>query len=77
MTMSRAELDANLYQLHAAIPLWRRVLLTESSVRNQYQLMSERILAETSGDHRQWVEFQLRELMSSLTSVHHPASRLN
>lgn len=62
---SRADLHADLFQLHAALPLWRRELPSEADFLAQYQTLSERILAAAGHDDREWVEWQLRDLLPS------------
>lgn len=73
MSKSRAELDADLYQLHAAIPLWRKALPTEGAVYAKYQEMSADLLAATSCESRAWVESQLRNLLVGVGSARRPA----
>ena len=67
MLKSRAELDADLYQLHAAMPLWRKVLRSSDEFHAKYQEMSARVLATAAPKDRDWVRSQLTDLLSSAT----------
>ena len=63
MPMSRAELTADLYQLRAAVPLWRRALPTPEEFSSKYQELSARVLAAADEEDRDWVRVQLSNLL--------------
>jgi hypothetical protein len=59
---SRADLNADLYQLHSALPLWRKALHAEADFLTQYETLSAKILASADDCDRDWVCAQLDNL---------------
>jgi hypothetical protein len=57
---SRADLDAELFQLRAALPLWRRALGSEEEFRMHCASLAASILDSTEPDDRDYAAAHLR-----------------
>ena len=57
---SRADLDAELFQLRAALPLWRRALGSEEEFRMHCTSLAASILNSAKPDDRSFAAAQLR-----------------
>jgi hypothetical protein len=65
MQLSRAELDAALFQLHASVPLWRDALEDEDALRATYWRLADRIVDSAPTHDRDWVTQQVTAIERS------------
>jgi hypothetical protein len=57
---TRADLDAQLFQVSAALPLWRRVLASEDAFQAQCESLASRVLDGTHPGDREYAKAQLQ-----------------
>jgi hypothetical protein len=65
MQLSRAELDAALFQLHASVPLWRDALEDEDALRTTYWRLADRLVDAAPTHDRDWVAQQVAAIERS------------
>jgi hypothetical protein len=65
MLRTRSELDQAVFQLYAAVPLWRRECGSEPALRDQYRRLFDDVLGSASDDDFDYVVYQLGELAVS------------
>lgn len=66
MASTRSELDAALYQLHAALPLWRDVMQSDEALRQQYGEKLADIVSDVAPKHRRYAVEQASNLMAAV-----------
>lgn len=65
MYMTRAQLDADLFQLHAALPRWRAVLPDEIGFWRQFDTLSERLMEQTPPSDQRDLHNRLVDMLAS------------
>lgn len=60
---NRADLDADLFQLRAALPLWRRALASEQEFQTRCASMAADLLESTAPKDREYVAMHLRDTL--------------
>ncbi|UHQ19553.1 hypothetical protein LVB87_15405 [Lysobacter sp. KIS68-7] len=65
MTPQRSHLDAALYQLHAALPLWRHEIESDADLRRHYDELLSRLVEQAHPDDRDYVQWQANDLLAS------------
>ena len=66
MPASRSELDAALYQLHAALPLWRNVVPSGDALFDQYGEKLADLVSDAAPTDRQYAIAQASHLMAAV-----------
>jgi len=65
MATQRSHLDAALYQLHAALPLWRNECESDLALRQHYDELLARLVEQAHPDDRDYVQWQANDLLAS------------
>lgn len=65
MYMTRAQLEANLFQLQAAMPRWRTVLPDETDFWRRFEDLSERLMERTSPNDHLHLHRRLVDMLAS------------
>ena len=65
MIRTRVELDEALFQLHAAVPLWRRALGDENALNATYRRLFDDVLESAMREDRDYARAQLDDLAAS------------
>lgn len=65
MYMTRSQLEADLFQLQAALPRWRAVLPDESDFWSQFEELSERLMERASPSDHLHLHRRLVDMLAS------------
>ena len=65
MYTTRAQLEADLFQLQAALPRWRAVLPDDTEFWRRIEELSERLKERTSPDDHLHLQIRLADMLAS------------